>query len=79
MLGARQAFDDVPFFWTHQYALELRASGHLAGWDEVRIEGDLAAGDFIARYYRDGRLQAAASAGRDLGNLEVERALRANA
>jgi hypothetical protein len=65
----------VPFFWTHQYGLELRVSGHLGGWDDVRIDGDLAAGDFIARYSRAGRLVAAASSGRDRANLDIEEAL----
>ncbi len=72
MLGAGKAFDDVPFFWTHQYDLELRVSGHLSDWDAVEVEGDLAGGDFIARYRRDGRLVAAAAAGRDGELLRLE-------
>ena len=76
ILGAAHAFDDVPFFWTHQYGLELRVSGHLSDWDEVRLDGTPDSGDFIARYYRGGRLVAAASAGRDRANLEVERQLQ---
>lgn len=77
MLGAGRAFDDVPFFWTHQYDLELRVSGHLSGWDEVRLDGDLVAGDFMVRYYRDGKPIAAATAGRDQALLEFEQALQA--
>jgi NADPH-dependent 2,4-dienoyl-CoA reductase/sulfur reductase-like enzyme/nitrite reductase/ring-hydroxylating ferredoxin subunit len=71
MLGADRAFTDVPFFWTHQYDLELRYTGHGA-WDEVRIDGSLPDRDFTARYYRKGALVAAASAGRDRENLEIE-------
>ena len=74
---ATRAFADVPFFWTHQYDLELRVTGHLAGWDELRIEGSPAARDFIARYYRWGTLVAAATVGRDLANLELEAELAA--
>jgi NADPH-dependent 2,4-dienoyl-CoA reductase/sulfur reductase-like enzyme/nitrite reductase/ring-hydroxylating ferredoxin subunit len=74
MLGADRAFTAVPFFWTHQYDLELRYTGHGA-WDEVRIDGSPAAHDFTARYLRNGRLVAAASCGRDLENLEIEAAL----
>jgi NADPH-dependent 2,4-dienoyl-CoA reductase/sulfur reductase-like enzyme/nitrite reductase/ring-hydroxylating ferredoxin subunit len=70
MLGADRPFTDVPFFWTHQYDLELRYTGHGA-WDEVRIDGSPAAHDFTARYFRNGRLVAAASCGRDLENLEI--------
>jgi hypothetical protein len=76
MLGANRAFTDVPFFWTHQYDLELRYSGHGA-WDDVRIDGSLPDRDFTARYYRKGELVAAASAGRDLENLEIEAQLHA--
>jgi NADPH-dependent 2,4-dienoyl-CoA reductase/sulfur reductase-like enzyme/nitrite reductase/ring-hydroxylating ferredoxin subunit len=76
MLGADQAFTDVPFFWTHQYEVELRYTGQGA-WDEVRIEGSLPARDFTARYYRKGALVAAASVGRDLENLEIEAQLQA--
>jgi NADPH-dependent 2,4-dienoyl-CoA reductase/sulfur reductase-like enzyme/nitrite reductase/ring-hydroxylating ferredoxin subunit len=74
MLGADRAFTDVPFFRTHQYDLELRYTGHGA-WDEVRVDGSPAAHDFTARYFRAGRLVAAASCGRDLENLEIEAAL----
>jgi NADPH-dependent 2,4-dienoyl-CoA reductase/sulfur reductase-like enzyme len=76
LLGAGQDFADVPFFWTHHYGLELRYTGVGAGWDEVRLDGTPASGDFIARYYRGGRLVAAASAGRDRENLEVEAELQ---
>jgi len=72
MLGARQPFTDVPFFWTHHYGLDLRYTGHAKEWDEIRTEGDLPARDFIARFFRAGRLVAAASLGRDLQNLAVE-------
>jgi len=77
LLGAGREFADVPFFWTHQYALELRVTGHLAGWDDARLEGSPESGDFIVRYYRAGKLVAAATAGRDRLNLEVEAALAA--
>ena len=77
MLGARQAFTDVPFFWTHHYGLELRYTGHGKDWDEVRTDGGLPERDYMARFYRKGRLVAAVSVGRDLENLETEAALHA--
>lgn len=76
MLGAEQAFDEVPFFWTHHHGLDLRVCGYLDAWDEVRIDGDLQRHDFIARYFREGRLVAAASLNRDRALLEVARELR---
>jgi NADPH-dependent 2,4-dienoyl-CoA reductase/sulfur reductase-like enzyme/nitrite reductase/ring-hydroxylating ferredoxin subunit len=79
LLGANEAFNDVPFFWTHHYGLDLRYTGHGQGWDEVRGDGSLTDRDFIARFFRNGTLVAAASVGRDLENLEMEAALRSRA
>lgn len=76
LLGADAPYTEVPFFWTHQHGMELRYCGHGAGWDEVKIDGDLDGLDFTARYYRDGDLVAAASVGRDLENLQIEEELR---
>ncbi len=77
LLGAAQAFADVPFFWTHHYGVELRYTGLGHGWDEVRVDGDLPARDFTARYFRGGTLVAAASVGRDRDNLAIEAELQA--
>lgn len=77
MLGAAEAFADVPFFWTRHYGQDLRYTGYAAGWDEVRIDGDLPTCDFTVRFLRDGRLVAAASVGRDLENLAIEAELHA--
>ena len=76
LLGAQQRFTDVPFFWTHQYDLELRYTGYAKDWDEVRSDGTLASGDYTARFFRAGQLVAAASVGRDLENLTIEAELR---
>jgi NADPH-dependent 2,4-dienoyl-CoA reductase/sulfur reductase-like enzyme/nitrite reductase/ring-hydroxylating ferredoxin subunit len=76
MLGAAQSFDDVPFFWTNHYGLNLRYSGHVSGWDEIRIDGSLLAHDCTARYFKEGKLLAAASIGRDRENLAIESELR---
>ena len=76
MLGYEHAFDDVPYFWSHHYDIEIRYVGHAVGWDEVRIDGSIDARDCTARYLRKGELLAAASIGRDLENLVVEAELR---
>ncbi|HWT13954.1 MAG TPA: FAD-dependent oxidoreductase [Allosphingosinicella sp.] len=76
MLGGDVPFRAVPFFWTEQYGVALRFVGG-AGWDEIRLDGDVAGGDFTARYYERGELRASASVGRDLDNLEDERRLEA--
>jgi len=72
MLGADEAFRDVPFFWTAHEDLSLRYCGYAGKWDEVKIDGDLAAQGFTARYHRAGKAVAPGSAGRDLENLQIE-------
>ena len=76
ILGHARTFDDVPFFWSHHYDLDIRYVGHADSWDEIRFEGSFAARDCIARYFSEGRLLAAASIGRDLENLCIEAELR---
>ena len=76
MLGIGQAFDDVPFFWSNHYGLDLRYVGHATEWDELRIDGSLSAHDCTARFFRAGQLLAAASIGRELDNLAIEAELR---
>lgn len=73
MLGLETRFAAVPFFWTEQYGVALRHVGHSSDWDEVAIDGDVAAGDFIARYFERGEHRASAAVGRDLEILEDER------
>ena len=75
MLGAATPFTAIPFFWTEQYDVSLRYVGHSRHWDDIRIDGDIAAGDFIARYYRQGEIRASLACGRDRESLEDELAL----
>lgn len=72
MLGHRQKFTAVPFFWSQHYDVPINYVGHASGWDELEIEGNVAARDCFVRYKRGGRVLAAASIYRDLQNLEFE-------
>ena len=38
MLGRREPFDAVPFFWSQHYDVTIRYVGHAEGWDSVKIE-----------------------------------------
>jgi NADPH-dependent 2,4-dienoyl-CoA reductase/sulfur reductase-like enzyme/nitrite reductase/ring-hydroxylating ferredoxin subunit len=79
LLGADADFDDVPFFWSNHHDVALRHVGYAPRWDALQIDGSLADRDFIARYFRDGRLLAAVSVGRDRENLALEAELRHHA
>jgi NADPH-dependent 2,4-dienoyl-CoA reductase/sulfur reductase-like enzyme/nitrite reductase/ring-hydroxylating ferredoxin subunit len=72
MLGQRERFDAVPFFWSQHYDIPINYVGHAGQWDEVAIEGDIKAKDCLLKYKRKGRVLAVASIFRDLANLRAE-------
>ncbi len=72
MLGAHSRFDAVPFFWSQHYDVPINYVGHAEGFDEIAIEGDVAARDCIVRYKRGGRVLAIASIYRDVDSLRAE-------
>jgi NADPH-dependent 2,4-dienoyl-CoA reductase/sulfur reductase-like enzyme/nitrite reductase/ring-hydroxylating ferredoxin subunit len=75
MLGRRERFDAVPFFWTQQYDVGISYVGHADSWDAVELDGDMAAHDCAVRFKRAGRLLALATIYRDRASLEAELAM----
>jgi NADPH-dependent 2,4-dienoyl-CoA reductase/sulfur reductase-like enzyme/nitrite reductase/ring-hydroxylating ferredoxin subunit len=75
MLGQREAFDAVPFFWSQHYDVPINYVGHAEQWDNIEIEGDIGAKDCLLRYKNKGRLLAVASVYRDLASLQAELAM----
>ena len=72
MLGAREPFEAAPFFWSLHFDLGINYVGHAEGWDEARIDGDVAQKDCKVSYLKGGRLLAVATIGRDLESLKAE-------
>jgi NADPH-dependent 2,4-dienoyl-CoA reductase/sulfur reductase-like enzyme len=72
MLGQKEAFDAVPFFWSPHYDVPINYVGHAETWDELAIDGDIAAKDCLLQYKRQGRVLAVASIYRDLASLKAE-------
>jgi NADPH-dependent 2,4-dienoyl-CoA reductase/sulfur reductase-like enzyme len=75
MLGRREAFDAVPFFWSQHYDVPINYVGHAEAWDEIAVDGDIRGKDCILRYKSKGRVRAVASIYRDLDNLKAELAM----
>ena len=72
MLGLRERFDAVPFFWSQHYDIAINYVGHADEWDAVDIDGNLDAQECTVTYRRGGRALAVATIGRDIASLEAE-------
>lgn len=75
MLGAREAFDAVPFFWSQHYDVPINYVGHAEKWDEIAVDGSIAGKDCLLQYKLGGRVLAVASIYRDVASLEAELAM----
>lgn len=73
MLGQRQRFDDIPFFWSAHYdQLSIQYTGHVDKWDQTLIDGDVMKKDCAVSYMVGGKRRAMATINRDRQNLETE-------
>ena len=72
ILGRRERFNAVPFFWTEQYDFGLAYVGNAPGFDTAAIEGQLDARDCTITYSRAGQKLAVAVIHRDLAGLRAE-------
>ena len=79
MLGHREKFDAVPFFWSQHYDVSINYVGHAEQWDELAIEGDIAGKDCLVRFKRNGRTLAVVTIFRDVESLEAELAMEREA
>ena len=69
ILGYRERFDAVPFFWSQHYDIAVKYVGHAEKWDDVEIDGNLEARDCAVTYKLGGRTLAVATISRDLHSL----------
>jgi apoptosis-inducing factor 3 len=72
MLGHREPFAAVPFFWSQHYDVTIRYVGHAEAWDGVTIDGSLEARDASVSFLRNGRRLAVATVSRDRASLAAE-------
>jgi len=77
MLGFKGEYREVPFFWTKQYDKVIKYTGFTRNYDRIVYRGEVEGGDFLAGYYRDGKLEAAAGMGKTRELIIVSEMLRA--
>jgi 3-phenylpropionate/trans-cinnamate dioxygenase ferredoxin reductase subunit len=58
MLGHHVPYDEVPWFWSDQYDVNLQYAGFHTKWDQLILRGRVDAGSFLACYINDGRIDA---------------------
>jgi 3-phenylpropionate/trans-cinnamate dioxygenase ferredoxin reductase component len=58
ILGRREPYSRVPYFYSDQYDVSMEYSGYAPAWDEVVFRGDLASRAFLAFWVKDGRVAA---------------------
>jgi NADPH-dependent 2,4-dienoyl-CoA reductase/sulfur reductase-like enzyme len=75
LMGQREKFTAVPFFWSQHYDVPINYVGHAESWDEIAVEGDISAKDCVLRFKRQGRTLAIASIFRDQESLQAELAM----
>lgn len=58
MLGVDGVYDELPYFYSHQYEIGMEYSGFVTAWDHVVFRGERESGAFIAFWVHEGRVQA---------------------
>ena len=72
MMGEREKFDAVPFFWSQHYDVPINYVGHAEQWDRIAVDGDIKGRDCLLRYESKGRTLAVTSIYRDVASLQAE-------
>ena len=75
ILGRRERFEAVPFFWTSQFDFTLNYIGHAEKWDKLDLEGSIEDQNCKLSFQRGGKTLAVATVGRDRESLENEVAM----
>jgi len=75
ILGYREPYKAVPFFWSQHYDVAINYVGHAEKWDAVEINGKLEARDCAVKYKMGDKTLAVATIFRDLESLKAEAAM----
>jgi NADPH-dependent 2,4-dienoyl-CoA reductase/sulfur reductase-like enzyme len=72
ILGARERFDEAPFFWSAHYDVSINYVGHAEHFDEVKVDGDAEKHDVAVQLVEGAHTAALATIFRDDASLEFE-------
>jgi apoptosis-inducing factor 3 len=72
ILGARERFTAVPFFWSAHYDATISYVGHAERWDSIAVDGSIESRDCELRYIDGGKATAVVTMGRDRASLQAE-------
>jgi NADPH-dependent 2,4-dienoyl-CoA reductase/sulfur reductase-like enzyme len=72
MLGLRERFDAVPFFWSRHFDVSISYVGHAERWDAAVLDGAPAEKNCRVTYSLAGRTLAVATIGRPRESLVAE-------
>lgn len=75
MLGEREPFAVVPFFWSQHYDQQVSYVGYAKTWDRLEVVPGLPADQWEQHYFAGDELIAVATIGRDRASLAAEAAL----
>jgi len=78
ILGRREQFDLIPFFWSQHYDVPINYVGHAEHWDHIDIAGSIEDRDCVVAFREGGRTLAVASIYRDVDSLQAELAMERN-
>jgi NADPH-dependent 2,4-dienoyl-CoA reductase/sulfur reductase-like enzyme/nitrite reductase/ring-hydroxylating ferredoxin subunit len=75
ILGRRERFAAVPFFWSQHYDVTIAYVGHAERWERLEVRGDLAKHDAEVAFRQGDRTLALATIFRDRESLAAEAAM----
>ena len=64
MLGSKDPYDEVPWFWSDQYDANIQSAGHVSDWTNPVMRGDVESRSFVAFYLHNGWIEGAVALNR---------------
>ena len=77
IVGKKEKYHAVPWFWTNQYDLKLQMAGISTGFDTQILRGDISLNKFSVFYFKNKKLIAVDSLNRPADHLAARKLLQA--